>query len=154
MRSPLAENLFLHLADGAGVAQKYQVDSAGTSAWHVGEPPDARMRRVAAQRGLSYDGRARQFQRSDFDRYDLIIAMDNENRADLLRMASTPENKAKIHILREYDPLGGPRAPVPDPYYGGIDGFEEVYRVVERSCAALLEALEAGRVDMQTRFDL
>jgi len=146
VRSPLAENLFLHLVEQAGLGDKYEADSAGIGAWHVGEQPDSRMRRIAAQHGLSYDGRARQIQRSDLDRFDLLIAMDTENYHDLLRLARTPEQEAKVHTMREFDPLGGPRAVVPDPYYGGIDGFEEVYQIVERSCRGLLEALEAGAV--------
>jgi len=143
VRSPLAENMFRHLAEQAGLADRYEVDSAGTGGWHVGERPDRRMRQVAARHGFRYDGRARQFQQSDFDHFDLIIAMDAQNRADLRRLARSPEDEAKIHTLREFDPHGGPTAPVPDPYYGGIDGFEEVYTIVERSCRALLDALIA-----------
>ncbi len=142
IRSPLAENLFLHLARQAGVADRYEVDSAGTGDWHVGEPPDARMKRVAARHGLVYNGRARQFHRSDFDAFDLILTMDEDNRQDLLLLKPSKEQDARIHLLREYDPQGGPHLPVPDPYYGGPDGFEEVYLVVERSCQGLLEALE------------
>ena len=145
VRSPLAENMFLHLAEQAGVADWYEVDSAGIGAWHIGEPPDARMRRVAARHGFNYNGRARQFQARDLDRFDLILAMDAENREDLLAQARTPEQRQKIRLLREFDPQGGPRAAVPDPYYGGIDGFEEVYRIVERSVRGLLEALEGER---------
>lgn len=144
MRSPLAENLFKHFAENAGVIHKYAVDSAGTSTWHVGERPDSRMRRVAAQHGFKYDGRARQFQHQDFDRFDLIVAMDGNNRSDLLGMARTPQQQEKIRLLREFDPDGGENSAVPDPYYGGIDGFEEVYQIVERSCTGLLGALEDG----------
>ena len=146
MRSPLAENLFLHLAEQQGVAHKYQADSAGTSSWHIGESPDTRMRRVAARHGLSYSGRARQFQESDLDRFDLILAMDRNNYAELLRQARSDQQRKKIRLLREFDSLGGPRAEVPDPYYGGLDGFEETYQVVERSCRGLLDALEAGKL--------
>ncbi len=142
VRSPLAENMFRSLAQQAGVGHKYEVDSAGTGAWHVGEPPDPRMVRVAARHGLRYGGRARQFARQDFERFDLIVPMDADNRAFLLSKARTAEQEAKIHMLREFDPQGGPRSPVPDPYYGGQDGFEEVYRIVERSCRGLLEHLE------------
>ncbi len=144
VRSPLAENLFIHLARQANVDDRYEVDSAGTGAWHVGEPPDGRMRQVAARRGLHYDGKARQFSRRDFDRFDLIIAMDQENRRDLLRLVPTPEQQAKIHLLREFDPDSEVQASVPDPYYGGMDGFEEVYDIVERACRGLLKALENG----------
>ena len=142
VRSPLAENLFLHIAGEAGVANRYEVDSAGIGAWHIGESPDPRMRRIAAQHGLHYNGRARQFKESDFDRFDLLVAMDTKNRSKLLGMARSPEQRDKIHLMREFDPLGGPDMSVPDPYYGGIDGFEEVYQVVKRSCQGFLEALE------------
>ena len=144
VRSPLAENMFLYLVDEAGMEGKYIVDSAGTGGWHVGEAPDPRMRKVAAAHGMSYNGRARQFQRGDFDRFDLIIAMDSENRDDLYYMTRSTEHRQKIHLLREFDPQGGTNASVPDPYYGGMDGFEEVYQVVERSCRGLLTALNNG----------
>jgi protein-tyrosine phosphatase len=146
VRSPLAENLFRHLAEQVGGEHKYEIDSAGTSAWHVGEPPDPRMQRIAARQGLVCDGRARQFQRADFDRFDLIIAMDAENREALQRLAPHEEARDKIRMLREFDPQGRPDAPVPDPYYGETSGFEEVFEIVERSVRGLLQALEAGEV--------
>jgi len=146
VRSPLAENMFRHLAEQAGVSQRYGIDSAGTGGWHVGEAPDPRMRQVAAKRGFKYDGRARQFHQGDFERFNLIIAMDTENRTSLRRLARNAEDEAKIHLMREFDPQAGPNAPVPDPYYGGIDGFENVYDIVERSCQGLLDALENKQV--------
>jgi protein-tyrosine phosphatase len=142
IRSPLAKNLFEQLARQAGIGDRFTADSAGTSGWHVGQTPDLRMLRVAARHGLDYDGRARQFQRSDFDRFDLIMAMDAENRLDLLAMANSPDQAAKIHLLREYDPMGGKNVSVPDPYYGRADGFEEVYQVIERSVQGLFSALK------------
>lgn len=143
VRSPLAEHMFLTLAKEAGVAQKYEVDSAGTSAYHVGESPDPRMRRVARGHGLIYDGSSRQFRRNDFKNFDLIIAMDTQNRRDLRRLAFSVEDGEKVHLMREFDPQGVPNAGVPDPYYGrGSEGFEEVYQIVERSCRGLLEYLE------------
>jgi protein-tyrosine phosphatase len=146
VRSPLAEKLFIHLANQAGAGHKYQVDSAGTSSWHIGEAPDSRMRRVAARHGVAYNGRARQFQLRDFDRFDLILAMDQHNYAELVRMTGSEEQRNKIHLLREFDPEAGPGAVVPDPYYGGIDGFENTYQVIERSCQGLLQVLEAGEL--------
>lgn len=146
VRSPLAENLFIHLANQAGVAHLYHVDSAGTSAYHVGERPDSRMRRVAASNGLVYDGRARQFSRRDFQRFDLIIAMDTDNLYNLERMAPSKSDLEKIHLMRAFDPSGSPTASVPDPYYGGVAGFEETYKIVERSSQGLLDALERGEL--------
>lgn len=146
VRSPLAENMFRRLAEQESAGEIYEVDSAGTSRYHIGESPDERMRRVAARRGLHYDGSARQFQRQDYDRFDWVIAMDPNNRADLERMAPDEPSREKIRLMREFDPRGGSQAGVPDPYYGGIDGFEEVYGIVERSCRGLLEALESGEL--------
>lgn len=146
VRSPLGENMFRHLAEQAGVGDQYEVDSAGTGSWHVGESPDRRMRQVAARRGFKYDGQARQFRQRDFDQFDLIIAMDTDNRANLRRLARNAADEAKIQLMRAFDPQGGPNATVPDPYYGGIDGFENVYDIVERSCQGLLAALESGQL--------
>ena len=142
VRSPLAESMYRHLAQQAGLGHKYDLDSAGTSGYHIGERPDRRMRRVAANHGFKYDGRARQFRRRDFETFDLIIGMDSSNRSDLIRMAQTDEQAAKVYLMREFDPEGGPNDPVPDPYYGGIDGFENVFQLVKRSCQGLLDALE------------
>jgi protein-tyrosine phosphatase len=146
VRSPLAENMFRHVARQAGLAHNYEVDSAGTSGWHVGEPPDRRMRQVASRHGFKYGGQARQVKQRDFEDFDLIIAMDSSNCSDLQRMANNDEQGAKIRLMREFDPQGGPHAPVPDPYYGGIDGFEDVFQIVKRSCQGLLDALEAGEI--------
>lgn len=142
VRSPLAQHLFTRWVRQAGLEGKYVIGSAGTGHWHVGESPDSRMRRVAARKGLVYDGRARQFQRDDFKRYDLIVAMDLENRDFLRSLARNDAERAKIRLIREFDPDGGPNASVPDPYYGGIEGFEEVYSILERSTRELLDSLE------------
>ena len=146
VRSPLAENLFLHLVAQKGLEGRYTAASAGVANYHVGEHPDSRMRQVARARGLVYDGRGRQFERRDFERFDLILAMDGENLAGLRWLASTPEEKTKLHLLREFDPQceAGKPGDVPDPYYGGMGGFEDVYDIVERSCQGLLAALENG----------
>lgn len=144
IRSPLAEHMFRHQATQYGVMEKYEVDSAGTGGWHVGESPDPRMVRVAAGHGLHYDGAARQIRPGDLDKFDFIFAMDRDNQASLLRLARDEQQRSKIHLLREFDPLGGAQAAVPDPYYEGVNGFEETYQIVERSCQGLLEALEDG----------
>ncbi len=142
-RSPLAEAVFRKLAQEAGLDGRYKVDSAGTIDYHIGEAPDSRMQRVAQGHGVQMEHRARQFTRRDFDLYDLIVALDPNNRQDLLRLAQTDIQREKIRMLREFDPEGGPRAGVPDPYYGGLDGFEEVYQIVNRACQGLLDHLEA-----------
>jgi protein-tyrosine phosphatase len=142
VRSPLAENIFRHLANEAGVGENYDVDSAGTAAYHIGDSPDSRMRQVAAARGLDYDGSGRQVSAQDFYDFDLIIPMDTSNSADLMALASKPEHREKIHMMREFDSLSEDDPSVPDPYYGGIDGFEQVYDIVERSARELLARLQ------------
>lgn len=128
----------------AGVADKYEAYSAGTIGYHVGEPPDPRMVRVAAGHGKTYTHQAYQFIIPDLDRFDLIIVMDRENRGDVISLTRTPEQRAKVHLLREFDPKGG--KDVPDPYYDGLDSFEEVYSMIDRSTKGLLNALENGKV--------
>jgi protein-tyrosine phosphatase len=145
IRSPLAENLFRFQAEQAGVDGKYSVDSAGTAAYHIGEPPDPRMRKTAESHGVKNGGTARQVRESDFDQFDWVIAMDGSNRRDLLEIAGSPDKREKIRLMREFDPE--PDDPdVPDPYYGGPEGFENTYQIVERSVRGLLETLEAGRI--------
>ena len=136
-RSPLAEGVFRHLVEEEGLDDRVQVDSAGTGAWHVGEGPDRRSVEVAARHGVSLDGqKARRVTTEDFERFDHIVAMDSENRSDLLALA--PEGtESKICMLRDFDPAGP--GDVPDPYYGGDRGFEQAYDMVRRSCVQLLE---------------
>jgi protein-tyrosine phosphatase len=146
-RSPLAEGVFLHLAKTAGVADRFEIDSAGTGDWHVGEPPDARAAAVAQRDGVELPSIARQVTRADFDRFDYIVAMDRENLWHLERMARERpgrSTRAKIQLLREDDPdrdADDDRHDVPDPYYGGPGGFENVYQMVRRSAEALLRRL-------------
>jgi protein-tyrosine phosphatase len=144
VRSPLAEHLFRRMTEQAGIEDQYQVASAGTAVWKAGSSPDMRMRRVAASHGLEYDGRSRRFESRHLEDYDMILAMDLENWTSLMTMARTSEQRAKIHMLREFDPKGGQRAGVPDPYYGGVLGFEEAYQTVARSLVGLLDALEGS----------
>ncbi len=150
IRSPLAAALFKKMAQERGVAHKYEVDSAGLGPWHVGEPADPRMRKVAARHGVIYDDhRARLFRKDDLEDFDLILVMDRDNWARMMSIASLhPDHRRKVHLLREFDPEGGPEAEVPDPYYDGLEDFERVYRIVERSVAGLLDALEAGQVSV------
>jgi len=145
IRSPLAENIFRHLAEKRGLSGKYQLDSAGTSAYHVGEKPDRRMRQVAADHGFEYSGRARQFIREDLDDHDLIVVMDKNNLRILEGMARSETQSKKIRMMREFDPQGSGDLDVPDPYYGGLEGFEVTFQIVKRSSEGLLEELESGR---------
>lgn len=114
-----------------------EVDSAGTAAYHVGERPDRRTIATAKLHGVELPSRARQFKRSDFADFDLVLAMDTKNREDLLRLAND-EERAKVLLLRDFEEGAGPDASVPDPYYGDQAGFEEVFAICTRACAGLL----------------
>lgn len=146
VRSPLAENYFRNLVVEAGLEDKYQVDSAGTAAYHIGDTPDARMRQVAEKRGLKYSGSGRQFVAKDFEKFDLIIPMDLNNLADLKSQASGESQIVKLRLMREFDPQMESDNSVPDPYYGGTEGFENVYDIIERSSKELFRQLESGEL--------
>lgn len=137
-RSPLAEGIFRSLVEQAGLSHRFEIDSAGTGAWHVGEPPDARAAMVASRHGVPLECKARQITGEDFARFDYIIAMDRENLRSLERMAASAGSEAEIRLLREFDPERDGDE-VPDPYYGGASGFETVYDIVSRSCRELLQ---------------
>jgi protein-tyrosine phosphatase len=139
-RSPLAEGVFVHQARSRGVHDRFDVDSAGTGGWHAGNLADARMREVAAAHDITLTSRARQVRGGDFEAFDLIVCMDGENYADLLERGAPA---ARTHLLLAYDSEATIRD-VPDPYFGGRDGFHEVYRLVDTACARLLEHLLAG----------
>jgi len=142
-RSPLAEGIFHHLVDEAGLSERFNVDSAGTGSWHVGELPDARASMVASQHGVELTTRARQLTPEDMQRFDVVIAMDHENLRNIERMADAAGSEARIKLLRAYD-SDGDGEEVPDPYYGGASGFENIYEMVRRSCQVLLEELRAA----------
>jgi protein-tyrosine phosphatase len=143
-RSPTAEAVMRHLVSQEGLGERIRVDSAGTGDWHVGDPPDRRARAVGAKRGIPLSGTARQFTAADFARYDHVIAMDRSNRDELLRMAPGPGERAKVRLLRSFDASAPRDADVPDPYYGGPGGFDEVFDICERACRGLLDHLRAA----------
>jgi protein-tyrosine phosphatase len=143
-RSPLAEGVFQNLVRVRGLERHYQVDSAGTGSWHVGEQADRRSIDVARRNGVALGSRARQVHALDFSHFDYVIAMDRQNLADLRTLAGRHGGDAKIHLLREFDPEPGDHQ-VPDPYYGGPEGFDDVFAMVHRACSALLEHLEGER---------
>jgi protein-tyrosine phosphatase len=140
-RSPTAEAIMRHLVGEAGLEDTIDVDSAGTGDWHVGEERDRRSRAVAKRRGMPIEGPARQFQGEDFARFDLVLALDEENARDLRRLAPSDEARSKIHLLREFDPEAPKGASVPDPYYGGPEGFEHVFDICLSACRGLLAHL-------------
>jgi protein-tyrosine phosphatase len=144
VRSPLAENLFRQMVSGTDLELRYTADSAGTSSYHAGEPPDQRMRRFAASRGVEVTGQSRQVTSEDLDRFDLIVAMDRSNLDALRAMARSSDQVEKMHLLRKFDPAAAPGAEVPDPWYGGPEGFQTTYEIVERSVRHLIETLRSG----------
>lgn len=145
-RSPMAEVVLRARLADAGLADRVTVDSSGTGGWHVGGPMDHRAAATLSAHG--YDGsqhRARQFARTPDTSYDLVLAMDDSNLADLRALAPTdhtdqPGETTRLRLFRDFDPVD-PGTAVPDPYYGGGDGFEEVLRMVDRSAEALVAAL-------------
>ena len=139
-RSPLAEGVFRHLVAEAGLADRFVVDSAGTGAWHEGERADPRSIQVAAAHGVTLDGRARQIREEDVRTFDVVVAMDRDNLAVLQEVSSAAGGTARLHLLRAFDPTADGDE-VPDPYYGGPQGFEKVYRMVHAACEGLLREL-------------
>ena len=138
-RSPTAEGVFRKLAEGAAIDARLTIDSAGTGAWHVGELPDRRSRDAASRRGYELTHRARRFTHGDFDRFDLVLAMDRDNEGTLGRLAHSRTHVPPIRMLRSFDDAAPADAEVPDPYSGEDDGFEEVLDICERACRGLLE---------------
>jgi protein-tyrosine phosphatase len=138
-RSPTAEGILRALVREAGLEGEIEIESAGTGDWHIGHPPDERAVTAARTRGIALDGAARQVTAADFERFDLLVAMDRSNKAELERLAPRSEARAKVRLLREFG--DGAELDVPDPYYGGPEGFDEVVAIVERSCEALLAEL-------------
>lgn len=145
-RSPLAEGVFVHLARSRGVLDRFDVDSCGLGSWHAGEAPDHRAQEVAKRRGVALSCTARKVDpASDFGRFHVLLPMDLENRDRLLEIGAPAE---RVRLLRSFDPalsgLDDREMVVPDPYYGGPEGFDRVYDMIERACAGLLESLLRG----------
>jgi low molecular weight protein-tyrosine phosphatase len=133
------------LVADAGLEQEILVESAGTGGWHVGERADPRARGAAARRGIELASVARQVSEEDFERFDLILAMDASNQHALRQLAPDEADRAKVRLLREFDPAseGSQDLDVPDPYYDSERGFEIVLDMVQAACAGLLEQLRS-----------
>jgi protein-tyrosine phosphatase len=141
-RSPLGEGIFKQLVKEAGREAEFRVESAGLGNWHIGEAPDHRSQIVARQHGIMLASRAQQFRAHDLERFDLILALDEDIFDGLKRMAGNGPLREKIHLLREADPQSRGNLEVPDPYYGDLNDFESAYQMIERSCRGWLKRLE------------
>ena len=144
-RSPAAEGIMKSIVKNAGLEDKFVIDSAGTSGWHEGDLPDSRMRTHAQRRGYVLDSLSRPVKLNDFDKFDLILAMDDANLENLKRLA--PNLKGEDKVRRMTDFCRSRNADhVPDPYYSGSDGFELVLDILEDACSGLLEAIQQNEV--------
>lgn len=141
-RSPAAEGVLLHLLEREGLEDSVVVDSAGTYGGHAGERSDARMRRAAAARGIDLVHRSRQVREDDFERFDMVIAMDDNNYEALFRLAPNRDAQQKIYRFREFLRHHPEWSYVPDPYYEGHEGFELVLDLLEDGCATLIENIK------------
>lgn len=141
-RSPAAEGVFRTMAQREGVLAQLDVDSAGVIGYHAGQPADARMRAAATRRGYELESIARQFERRDFGRFQYILAMDDDNLQGMLRVAVTDTERERISMMMAWHPAP-PLSEVPDPYYGGAAGFEQVLDLLEGACAGLLARVRA-----------
>lgn len=140
-RSPTAEAVFRRDVERAGLAARFEIDSAGTGRWHVGEPAHDATRACARRRGLNITHRARLFTHEDFARFDWILAMDHDNLRAIHRLARDETQRAKVHLFRAFEPGAPADAVVPDPYHSGA--FEQVFEICERASEGLLRRIRA-----------
>lgn len=127
-----------HLVEKAGLSDQIICDSAGTGGYHIGAPPDRRMTAAASRKGINLKGQARQFQRSDFEEFDLILAMDRENYRDILSLDPNGKYRDKVKLMCDFA-SHHPEREVPDPYYGGPEGFNQVIDLLLDACEGLLQ---------------
>ena len=139
-RSPLAEAIFKHKLKQKGIEDQFEVDSCGTANYHIGDSPDSRSVANARKNGVTINHVGRQLTAGDLDYFDLILAMDKSNLANIFRLQSEEAHIAKIRLMREFDPHQNGEE-VPDPYYGGEQGFQQVFDILDRSAEALIEKL-------------
>lgn len=142
-RSPTAEGVFRKMVEEKELLDRVEIDSAGTAAYHEGELADRRSRSFAQKRGYDLTSVARQFRVEDFDRFDYVLAMDRDNLSELRRLKkrASKSDHGYLGLFREFDPKAPDSPSVPDPYYGGEGGFEEVLDQCERACAGLIAHL-------------
>ncbi len=135
-RSTMAEAVMQHLVHEHGVADNWQIDSAGTSGWHIGDPPDPRTVATCRTHGIASNGSGRQVRTKDFQDFDYILAMDHDNLHNLQHHKGAAKGNATVDLLCHWNP--GTEEEVPDPYYGGDDGFEHIFHLIHASCEAFL----------------
>ena len=140
-RSPAAEGIMKSLVEKAGLSEEFEIDSAGIGNWHVGQLPDSCMRKCGAEHGYRFDSRARQFQRSDFQSFDIVVVMDNENYRAITSMASSQADKDKVVRMADFLTSHREYTTIPDPYYGDYSDFELVITLLEEACQGLLDEL-------------
>ncbi|MBX2946369.1 MAG: low molecular weight phosphotyrosine protein phosphatase [Cyclobacteriaceae bacterium] len=140
-RSPLAEAIFKHKISQRGYQHQVEADSCGTSNYHIGDLPDERTRANAHQNGISINHRGRQLQPSDLEYFDFILAMDRSNHQNILNLPNASLHRHKVYLMRSFDSTDD-HDEVPDPYYGGMRGFQEVFEILDRSTEAFLVHLE------------
>ena len=146
-RSPTAEGVMRKLVSDQDLSDRIEIESAGTAAYHVGEPADRRARTAARRRGVALDSRARQFGVEDFAIQHYVLAMDQENLENLEALSENLGFAGHLSLLRAFDPLSPVGAEVPDPYYGGPGGFEEVLNLCEAACLGLIAQIRhAGKI--------
>lgn len=141
-RSPAAHCVFQNMVNEAGLTDAFEIESAGTIGFHVGNPPDRRMQQVMRARGIPIIGRSKQLDSFDMEHYDLILAMDKDNRDGARSLARSDAQRAKVKLFCEYC-TEHDETEVPDPYYGGNQGFEHVMDLIEDGCRGLLESLKS-----------
>ena len=141
-RSPAAEGVFIHLVNQHNLSSEFLIDSAGTCDHHIGEPADKRMQETAKERGINLTSRGRQFISEDFEKFDYIIVMDHSNYENVLKLSTSKQDHIKVTKLTDYLTKFTEYDQVPDPYYGGQDGFELVLDLLENGCQNLLNKIK------------
>lgn len=141
-RSPLAEALFLKNVQNSGLQEFFQADSCGTSNYHIGDLPDPRSYENAKSNGVTIDHKGRQLTYEDLLKFDYILAMDSSNMMDIQSLAQGHPDEGEIRLMRDFDPTVSHPADVPDPYYGGANGFQDVFDILDRSTMNFLHSLQ------------
>lgn len=149
----MAEGIFADLIHQKQLQHRFSFDSAGTANYHIGDSPDSRMQETAQKHGIELVSKARQLSISDFEKFDYILAMDQSNYNNIINLKerSNVQKEPQIYLMRAFDLEEHQNKEVPDPYYGGMDGFDEVYQILKRSCENFLDKLLQQQDDINTK---